>query len=128
MKEALTKHEWILMETLWQKSPLFLSEIMMEMEPAVGWQKSTYSTYLKKLCDYGYIGYKTVSGNRAYYPLVQREECVSSESRHMLSKFSGRTSKMFLTCLIKDSELDEKDREELRQLIESLGNSKGGKS
>jgi len=128
MKDALTKQEWIVMETLWKKHPLFLSEIMTDMETAVNWRKSTFSTYLKKLCDNGYIGYKTISGNRAYYPLVEREECVSNESRYMLSKLTDRSAKLFLTCLIKDSELSENDRADLQQLIDKLGKDKGDRS
>ena len=120
MKDALTKQEWIVMETLWKKHPLFLSEIMIDMQTSVKWRKSTFSTYLKKLCDNGYIGYKTISGNRAYYPLVEREECVSNESRYMLSKLTERSAKLFLTCLIKDSGLSKHDRADLQQLIDDL--------
>ena len=60
------------METLWKRHPLFLSEIMHAMDDAVNWQKSTFSTYLRRLCDSGYVGYRTISGNRAYYPQVER--------------------------------------------------------
>jgi BlaI family penicillinase repressor len=120
MKEALTKQEWIIMESLWKRHPMFLSEIMEEMDKAVNWQKSTYSTYLRKLCDNGYLGYKTISGNRAYYPLVEREECVLSESRYMMSKLTDSSTKLFLTCLIKESGLNEQDREELQALIATL--------
>ena len=31
MSEALSKQEWTMMETLWNNSPLFLSQIMEEM-------------------------------------------------------------------------------------------------
>lgn len=127
MKDALTKQEWIVMETLWKKHPMFLSEIMTDMKSAVNWQKSTFSTYLKKLCDNGYIGYRTISGNRAYYPLVEREACVSNESRYMLSKLTEHSAKMFLTCLIKDSELSDNDRADLQQLINDLGKDEGGR-
>jgi Predicted transcriptional regulator len=120
MKEALTKQEWIIMETLWRRNPMFLSEIMEEMDKAVNWQKSTYSTYLRKLCDNGYLGYRTISGNRAYYPLVNREECVLSESRYMMSKLTDKSTKLFLTCMIKESGLNEAERHELQDLIATL--------
>ena len=120
MKDALTKQEWIIMETLWKRNPMFLSEIMEEMDKAVNWQKSTYSTYLRKLCDAGYLSYKTISGNRAYYPLVNREECVMSESRYMMSKLTDKSTKLFLTCMIKESGLSEVERQELQNLIATL--------
>lgn len=121
MKDALTKQEWVIMETLWKRHPLFLSEIMEDMEHAVDWQKSTFSTYMRKLCEKGYVRFKTISGNRAYSPLVKREECARNESRYVLSKLTDRSAKLFLTCMIKESGLSEKDREELQALIVSLG-------
>lgn len=128
MKEALSKQEWIIMETLWKRHPMFLSEIMEAMDTAVNWQKSTYSTYLRKLCDNGYLKYKTISGNRAYSPAVEREECVRNESRYMISKFTDASAKLFLTCMIREGGLTEKDKNELRSLIESLsGSERGGK-
>lgn len=120
MKDALTKQEWIIMETLWQRHPMFLSEVMEAMETAVNWQKSTFSTYLRKLCDNGYLTYKTVSGNRAYSPNVRREECVRNESRYMMSKLTDSSAKLFLTCMIEESGLSEKERDELQQLIAGL--------
>jgi BlaI family penicillinase repressor len=123
MKNALTKHEWIIMETLWKRHPMFLSEIMTEMSRAVNWQKSTYSTYIRKLCENGYLGYKTISGNRAYFPLVEREECIISESRFMMSKLTDRSTKLFLTCMIKESGLSKEDKEDLQKLIASLNSA-----
>lgn len=125
MKEALTKQEWIIMETLWQHSPLFLSEIMEKMARAVNWQKSTYSTYLRKLCESGYLSYKTVSGNRAYFPAVKRERCVQNESRYMISKLTDNSTKMFLTCMIRESGLNGEEKEELKKVIDSLSSGEG---
>jgi BlaI family penicillinase repressor len=126
MKEALTKQEWIIMETLWSHSPLFLSQIMEEMSAAVNWQKSTFSTYMRKLCDAGYVAYSTISGNRAYCPAVGREECIRSESRYMVSKLTDASAKMFLTCMIKESGLSDDDRAELQKLIAELSADQGG--
>ncbi len=127
MKEALTKQEWIIMETLWKHSPLFLSQIMEEMAQAVNWQKSTFSTYMRKLCDSGYVAYKTVSGNRAYFPAVERSACIESESRYMMSKLTDTGAKMFLTCMIRESGLSESDRAELQKLIGELSAQADGR-
>jgi Predicted transcriptional regulator len=124
MKDALSKQEWVIMETLWKHHPMFLAEIMEEMAKAVNWQKSTFSTYLRKLCETGYLTYKLVSGNRAYYPAVEREQCVRNESRYMISKLTDNSTKLFLTCMIRDSGLGEQDKTELKDLIDSLSSEK----
>lgn len=120
MKEALSKQEWIIMETLWKKHPLFLSQIMKEMSCAVNWQKSTFSTYMRKLCENGYLSYTTISGNRAYSPAVEREACIRNESRYMMSKMTDTSAKMFLKCMIKETGLSEKDKNDLHKLIMNL--------
>ena len=120
MKETLTKQEWIVMETLWQKSPLFLSEVMEHMASAVDWNRSSYLTYLRRMADKGLIGYETERGSRRYYPLVERENCIENESSYILSKLTEDSARMLLASMIQKSGLSEKDREELQAMIAEL--------
>jgi BlaI family transcriptional regulator, penicillinase repressor len=121
MKETLTKHEWVLMEALWSRNPMFLSELIDATATSVEWNRSSYLTYLKRMTDKGLIGYKTISGNRCYSPLVQREDCIESESSYILSKLTEDSTRLLLASMIQKSGLTEKDREDLQQLIAKLG-------
>ena len=121
MKETLSRHEWVIMETLWQRAPLFLSDLMSAMETSVDWNRSSYLTYLKRMADKGYIGYETVRGSRSYIPLIKREDCVEAESAAMLEKMTGQSTKLFLVSLVEKSGLGESDRAELQALIARLG-------
>lgn len=120
MKESLSRQEWVMMETLWQKKPLFLSEIMEAMATSVDWNRSSYLTYLKRMSDKGLIGYKTVRGSRSYYPLIRREECIETESKYILSKLTEDSTRLLLASMIQKSGLFEKDRAELQELISKL--------
>ena len=120
MKKSLVKNEWKIMETLWEQSPLFLSQIMEEMKGDVDWQKSTFSTYIRKLFEEGYVDFKTISGNRAYFPVVSKQECAAGESRFVIDKLSDSSAKLFLSCMIRESGLDEADISELKELISDL--------
>ncbi len=120
-KEGLSRQEWTIMEALWLKGPMFLSQIMDATQGALNWSKSTYSTYLKKMCGSSYLDYETISGNRLYRPLATREECIRDESRSARSKMTDISAKMFLTCFLKESGLNREDREELQELIQALG-------
>ncbi|HWQ05658.1 MAG TPA: BlaI/MecI/CopY family transcriptional regulator [Feifaniaceae bacterium] len=121
MKETLSRHEWVIMETLWQRAPLFLSDLMSAMETSVDWNRSSYLTYLKRMTDKGYIGYDTVRGSRRYIPLIRREDCVAAESAALLEKMTGQSAKLFLVSLVEKSGLGESDRAELQALIARLG-------
>jgi BlaI family penicillinase repressor len=124
MKESLTKQEWIIMETLWNRHPLFLSEIMESMDGRVNWTKSTYLTYLRKMGVAGYIDFCTVRGSRSYSPLIGREECMIRESRSLLSRMTEDSARLFVTNMIREGSLSSQDRRELKRLIDELGESK----
>ncbi len=120
MKENLSKAEWMVMETLWGKSPMFLSEIMDTMGSKVDWKKSTFSTYLKILTDEGYIGYDTIRNSRSYFPLVARAQCAVNESRSLMSRMTDDSARIFLSNMIKEGSLTKKDRDDLKKLIDEL--------
>lgn len=117
---VLTKPEWIVMETLWNQSPLFLSQIKDRMKNLVDWKTSSYLTYLKLMTEKGYLGFDTISGNRCYYPKIKREDCIENESRYILSKLTNESSRLLLASMIQQSELTADDKDALRALIDRL--------
>lgn len=123
MKEVLSRQEWVIMETLWNRNPMFLSEIMEAMDATVDWNRSSYLTYLKRMTDKGYLGYKTISGNRCYFPLMQREDCIENESSYILSKLTESSARLLLVSMIQKSGLSEQERNELQALITKLGSN-----
>jgi BlaI family transcriptional regulator, penicillinase repressor len=125
MKETLSKPEWVLMEALWSRNPMFLSEIMEATKTSVDWNSSSYLTYLKRMTDKGLIGYRTVSGNRCYSPLMQRRDCIENESNYILSKLTEDSTRLLLASMIQKSGLSEKDRDDLQELISMLDGGEG---
>ncbi len=121
MKESLSRQEWVMMETLWQGREMFLSDIMEAMAKSVDWNRSSYLTYLKRMTDKGLIGYNTIRGSRSYYPLARREDCIENESNSILSKMTEDSARLLLASMIQKSGLSEEDRDELKELIQKLG-------
>ena len=119
-KEALTKAEWLMMEALWNNQPLFLSEIMEVMQNTVDWKTSSYLTYLKRLTESGYIGYKSISGNRRYFPIRQREDCVEEESSYILSKMTDDSARLLLASMVQKTNISNDEKEQLQKLIARL--------
>jgi|AGTN01.2.fsa_nt_gi Predicted transcriptional regulator len=121
MQETISRYEWILMEALWNRSPMFLSEIMEATKSSVDWNISSYATYLKRMTDKGLLTYKTISGNRCYSPLIRREDCIDTESSYILSKMTEDSKRLLLASIIEKSGLTDKDIVELQELITRLG-------
>jgi len=126
-KQALTKPEWLMMEALWNRPPMFLSEIMETMQNMIDWKSSSFMTYLKRLTESGYIGYELVSGNRRYFPLRAREDCVEEESSYILSKMTDDSARLLLASMVQKTNIDDAEREQLQKLIAKLsGDAKRG--
>lgn len=126
-KQTLTKPEWLMMEALWNHPPMFLSQIMDAMQNTVDWKSSSFMTYLKRLTESGYIGYQLVSGNRRYYPLRARDECVEEESSYILSKMTSDSARLLLASMVEKTSIDAHEKEQLQALIERLSsNAKRG--
>jgi BlaI family penicillinase repressor len=125
MKGSLTRQEWVMMEALWQKSPMFLADIMEATATSVDWNRSSYLTYLKRMTDKGLIAYDTVRGNRGYYPLIGREDCIDTETDYLLSRLTEDSTRLLLASMIQKSGLSGKDRDELQELIANLGDEEG---
>ena len=126
-KQTLTRPEWLMMEVLWNHPPMFLSEIMETMQNTVDWKSSSFMTYLKRLSDSGYIGYQLVSGNRRYFPLRARDECVEEESSYILSKMTSDSARLLLASMVEKTSIDAHEKEQLQALIERLSsNAKRG--
>lgn len=127
MRETLSKQEWAVMETLWKDSPLFLSQLMEQMADKVDWNSSSYLTYLKRMTEKGYISFKTISGNRCYFPVVRREDCIENERDYILSKLTGGSARLLLVSMIEKCDLSKKDRDELAGMIARLCEDAEGK-
>jgi predicted transcriptional regulator len=120
MKDSLSKPEWTLMETLWNQSPMFLSEIMDAVNVKLNWKRTTYLTYLKKMTEDGLIGFEIIRNSRSYYPLVAREECAINESRSLMARMGDNASKIFLSNMIKEGHFTQEDRDDMKKLIDKL--------
>jgi BlaI family penicillinase repressor len=120
MVSTLTKPEWAVMTALWQKSPQTLSGVIETMKGTLNWSYRTYASYLRKLCEKGFVGFEAKGRDNFYFPLVQRDQCILQESRDLLQKVSKQSTKELLVCMIRESGLSSQDQAELARLLEDL--------
>lgn len=121
MKNTLTPSEWAVMSALWGREAQPLSGVIAAMKGSTEWSYTTYATYLNKLVKKGYVGFEAKGRDKFYYPLVEMDECIEAEGRSLMDKVSGSGAKKLLVCMIRDSNLTNEDRRELKALIDELG-------
>ena len=108
------------MSALWKEPWQTISGVIKAMGGHSKWKYNTYVTYIKRMCEKGLIGYEQFGRDKFYYPLVDQKECIIEESKNILQKISGKASKDFLVCMIKESSLSTQDCEELKELLDNL--------
>jgi BlaI family penicillinase repressor len=120
MKTTLTAPEWSVMSALWGSDPQSLSGVIAAMGDGIGWSYTTYSSYLNKLVQKGFVGFDTWGRDKFYYPLVGEDECIGAEGKSVIEKISEESAKKLLVSMIREIKLSPDDKKELRQLIDEL--------
>ena len=119
-KETLTQPEWAVMSALWGKEPQSLSEVIASMGDSDGWSYTTYSSYLTKLVNKGFVGFESKGRDKFYYSLKEQDKCLEAEGRSLMEKVKGKSAKKLLVCMIRESNLSKEDQADLKALIDEL--------
>lgn len=103
----VSKQEWMILEALWENSPLYLADIMQALEGKLNWTHSTYLSYIRKMVEREYVGFQKVRGNRAYFAIAQQEECVEYQSNALLFMMRNKSAVMLINDLLAKTPMDE---------------------
>ncbi|HWS30478.1 MAG TPA: BlaI/MecI/CopY family transcriptional regulator [Clostridia bacterium] len=120
MKEPLTPAEWVVMNALWEKSPMTLSETIAQIGDRATWNYKTFSAYMAILEKKGFLSALRRGRDKFYYPIVTKEECIERESKSVLNKIEASSVKLMVTSMVRAGNLDKEDRQELLSLLEEL--------
>ena len=120
MKDTLNPNEWIVMEALWAKSPATLGETIDRIGSRASWNYKTYQSYMNVLEKKGYISSEKRGRDKFYSPAISREECITRESRAVLSKMQSDSVGLMITSMVREGELSRIDRLELMKLLEKM--------
>ena len=118
----ISEAESIVMEVLWQRSPCTAEEVIVELarDPTQDWQEPTVKTLLNRLLNKRAIRAEKDGRRYRYWPVLEREAWVSSQSRSLLDRlFQGRVAPL-VAHFSEHGKLSKKDVEELKNLIEGL--------
>ena len=111
--QRLPDAEFDLMQTVWdQQPPVTTGQLMELIGHDRGWKVQTMVTLLARLADRGFIRAERTGGReRAFYPLISREEYLRMETETFLDHYHKRSVSSLLAALagekLTDSDLDE---------------------
>ena len=79
---------------------------------------TTVATLLKRLQEKEAISFELYGNSRAYFPLVEKNDYFSKKVNIMIKKFFNDSPAQFASFFTKETELDMKELEELKKIIE----------
>lgn len=116
----ISEAESVVMEVLWQRSPLTSEEVIAALLEHQQWQEATVKTLLNRLLNKGAIDAQKDGRRYLYSPRLRREDWVMGESESLLARlFDGRIAPL-VAHFSQHRKLTAADVAELRQLVETL--------
>ena len=115
----ITESEWQVMEVIWERGMgITQPELMNKLGDR--WNKNTVHTFLKRLCDKGFLAVEKEETPHRYRALIDRESCVKEERQSFVERvYQGSVGRM-VASFVRDGELSGKEVAELRKLLDEL--------
>jgi len=124
MQMAISDAESVVMEVLWREHPLSAEEVVEALADSTDWQEPTVKTLLNRLLKKRAIAADRDGRRYLYRPLLKREDYIHAASKSLLDRlFDGRVAPL-VAHFSERRKLSRKDIEELKRLIEEIGNDR----
>ena len=116
----ISDSEWTVMEYLWDNPMVTITEIRKALS-STGWSDSTIKTLVRRLVSKNAVAINDEAATFRYYPLISQQECRLKETKSFINRVYDGSVSMLVTNLAADSNLTDKETEELLALIEKMG-------
>ena len=117
---SITEAESVIMNILWQKSPIATEDVIAALEQPDKWQMSTVKTLVTRLLKKGAIRAQRDGRRFLYSPVMRRDQWLTDESTGLLDRLFGGRVAPLVAHFSQRKKLSKRDIEELRRLIEEL--------
>ncbi len=123
----LTTAEEQIMILLWRLERAFIRDLLNEFpdpKPA----STTVLTLLKRMIDKGFVSYKLFGNSREYYPLIKKADYFSDHLNGLIKNFFNNSTAQFASFFANETDMNQDELKELRDLVDKKIASKKTKS
>ena len=121
MQINLSDSEWKLMNRLWDRAPMTITELTAAVREETGWSKNTVITMLSRLEAKGAVRHQEGGRAKRYSPTVAREDAALAETESFLSRVYGGSLGLMMSAMVESRQLTEADIAELSAILERAG-------
>lgn len=112
----LCASEWTVLQSLWEKAPQTLMQLVENLQRRTGWSASTIKTMAARMTEKGILRYE--GKPRQYYPNVTREEAGYAETDQLLSRAFGGNLGLLVSNFADHGKLQKEDLDELYAILD----------
>ncbi len=121
MVEKISNAERVVMEVLWEKSPLSAQEVVETVALQKDMHEKTVKTLLNHLLKKKILGFDKEKRKYLYYPLLSRKAYVQFENKKFLENWFGdKVSHQLLVSFAAKELLSKQEIEELKKLLDEM--------
>ena len=113
----LTNAEEQIMKLLWRLDKAFIRDLLNEFpdpKPAT----TTVLTLLKRMIDKGFVSYKQYGNSREYYPLIKKADYFSDHINGLIKDFFNNSTAQFASFFTNETNMNQQELKELRDLVD----------
>ena len=118
--ERISDAEHVVMEVLWDTSPLTAQDVVERVDPAQGWSANTVKTLLGRLLAKSVIAHEAAGRRYLYRPLVARDDYVDRESRRLIDRLFGGKLLPLVAHLAERDQLSSDDIAQIEAILAEL--------
>jgi BlaI family penicillinase repressor len=122
----LTNAEEQIMKLLWRLDKAFIRDLLKEFpdpKPA----PTTVLTLLKRMIDKGFVSYKLYGNSREYYPLIKKADYFSDHINVLIKDFFNNSTAQFASFFTNETDMNQEELKELRDLVDKKISSEKNK-
>lgn len=117
MSNRVSEAEKVVMDVLWQESPLSSTQVVEHLSDQA-WNEKTVKTFLNRLVKKQVLGFKKEGRRYLYFPLMEREQFLAQESEGFLDKVFKGDMKELLATFVQNKQLSKQELDYLKGLLD----------
>ena len=110
--------EWLVINVVWQESPITATKIVEHLLPETNWSPKTIHTLISRLVKKGALGVNKEASLFRYYPLISKNDCTREETKSFLQKVYGGSLHLLVANFVKNESVSPQEIEDLRRLLD----------
>lgn len=114
---TLTNSEWYVLDSLWERSPMTVMELVSALHEKVGWAKSTTITTLRRMEDKGLLHCQVEGRTRHYTPAVERQSAARQETRSFLDRVYQGSVGLMVSAMAQEKTLSQEEIDALYAIL-----------